>query len=111
MNKHCYENDLIEALVNSEELEIFETETVINMVIYKWKTYAFASHKLGSIFHLLYIITLILYIHDTFLIEKKTSAGDGDDDDEGPPCSVTYMYVICFCLIYPVFYDGTQMVK
>jgi len=43
MNFHC-ENDLIEAIVNSEELAIFETDAVMNMVKYKWKAYAFASH-------------------------------------------------------------------
>lgn len=30
---------------------------------------------------------------------------------KGPDCSPAYMYIICFCLTYPVFYDGTQMVK
>jgi len=30
---------------------------------------------------------------------------------QGPPCSPVYMYILCFCLVYPVFYDGTQMVK
>ena len=43
MNIQC-EGDLIEAIVNSEELAIFETDAVTNMVKYKWKAYAFASH-------------------------------------------------------------------
>lgn len=43
MNLHC-ENDLIAAIVASEELAIFETLAVTTMVKYKWKAYAFASH-------------------------------------------------------------------
>jgi hypothetical protein len=68
MNFLC-ENDLMEAIVNSEELSIFETAAVTTMVNYKWKAYAFASHQLGCLFHCLYIISLILYINHTFLVD------------------------------------------
>lgn len=35
----------MEAIINSEELSIFDPETAVReMVNYKWKAYAFASH-------------------------------------------------------------------
>jgi hypothetical protein len=129
MNFYC-EHDLMEAVVDSEELSIFDSESaVISMVDYKWEAYAFGSHKLGCFFHILYIISLILYINNTFLIDKKSKDDDNDAKDEDkklllqldgdkpaeeiemPKASIEFMGVLAFCLLYPVFYDGTQMVK
>ena len=129
MNFYC-EHDLMEAVVDSEELSIFDSESaVISMVDYKWEAYAFGSHKLGCFFHILYIISLILYINNTFLIDKKSKDDDNDAKDEDkklllqldgdkpaeeiemPKASIEFIGVLAFCLLYPVFYDGTQMVK
>jgi len=76
----------MEAIVNSDELCIFDKDSaVINMVNYKWKAYAFGSHKLGCAFHILYIISLILYINNTFLVDRPNKDDDDDaaDDEAG----------------------------
>ena len=103
------ENDLMEAIVNSEELSIFKTVALMSMADFKWTAYAFNSHKIGCFVHFIYIISLILYINHTFLeSEAKPDAGGSR---VYPDCSVTYMYILFVCLMYPVAYDGTQMFK
>ena len=125
MNLAC-EHDLMESIVNSEELSIFDKgSAVIDMVDYKWKAYAFKSHQLGCFFHIFYVLSLVVYINNTFLVDKP--AKDDKKDDGGdkkllleldaakefkmPEASIPFMIIFCFCLLYPVLYDGTQMVK
>ena len=107
MNEKCKE-DLMEAIIRSEEDKIFTSEGVCDMVDYKWETYAFRRHMIGAFFHMIYLTCLLLYINHTFLVY-------GTQDAVGviqqPDCSITYMYVLFGCLIYPTFYDGTQCVK
>lgn len=66
MNDAC-EEDLMEAIIRSEELKIFESEGVIDMVDYKWDAFAFRRHLIGTFFHLIYLVCLIAYIDHTFL--------------------------------------------
>lgn len=95
----------MEAIVNTEELAIFKTIALKSMADYKWGAYAFNSHKVGSIIHFFYIISLILYINHTFL--ESEAKPDASGKRVYPKCSTTYMYVLFICLLYPVAYDGT----
>ena len=99
----------MEAIVNTDELAIFETVALTDMAEYKWKTYAFDSHKFGCFVHFVYIVSLILYINHTFL--ESEAKNDAEGQRVYPECSTTYMYVLFCCLLYPVAYDGTQMLK
>lgn len=62
------EDSIIDAVSNSDELAIFETDSIRDMVDYKWKTYARKQHLFGGFIHLIYIFTLIAYIWQTFLV-------------------------------------------
>jgi hypothetical protein len=108
------------------------------MIDYKWTTYAKRQHLIGGFVHLVYVLVLIQYISHTFLdlqaVEadhfvpmhavKKDDAdarrrkaattleGDPELDDRiFPPCDVRYMYAIAACLVYPIFYEATQLAK
>merc|ERR1712023_338321 len=41
----------------------------------------------------------------------KMGADPEKDDRIFPTCDVRYMYAIAVCLLYPVYYDGTQFIK
>jgi len=58
---------IMNAVANSDELRIFETDMIKEMIDYKWTSFARNIHYLGAFMHLLYIITLILYVNHTFL--------------------------------------------
>lgn len=58
---------LMDAVANSDELAIFETDMVRDMIDYKWRTYARRQHLCGGFVHLVYVLVLIAYISRTFL--------------------------------------------
>ena len=107
MNDLCDE-DLMEAIIRSEEDNIFTSEAVVDMIEFKWQKYAFRRHMIGAFFHMIYLTCLLLYINHTFLI---IPTHDAAGEIQMPNCSIRYMYILFGCLVYPCFYEGTQVVK
>jgi len=95
------EGQIIQAIANSEELELFKTDAVKDLVNYKWGAFASSVHWFGWLIHMLYIISLQMYITKIYLA----------DDIESVTSTPVWLYVIGFCLLYPAFYDGKQMYK
>jgi len=60
----------MDAIANSNELSIFQTDLIIDMIDYKWETYALAKHRVGAIIHTVYSFLLWYYVADVFLAEK-----------------------------------------
>ncbi len=61
------EEDLITAIAESEELKIFESEVVREMIDYKWEKFALAQIRIGAIVHFVYVVMLVLYVKLIFL--------------------------------------------
>lgn len=96
------EHDLMEALCNTEELDIFATDSIRTMINYKWATYGFNSHCLGCIVHICYIVVVVLFISDTYLYKKEDFP-----KDELHLARPGYMVTLAVLLLYPLAYDGT----
>lgn len=58
---------LMDAVANSDELGIFKTDLIKDMIDYKWNTFARRQHLFGGFVHLCYVIVLIMYVNHTFL--------------------------------------------
>ena len=102
---------LMEAIANSTELEIFETDAVKDLLDYKWSAYASSIHILGFLFHLSYILELLQYLNITFLWDwDPVLNADRDDIIDVRPHTM-YLWVICVLLLYPLGYDGNQLYK
>lgn len=114
---------LMDAVSNSDELKIFETDLIKDMVDYKWDTFARKQHLIGGAIHVIYVLVLIFYINKTFLSLEAINAGDimvisnsihvdGEVDNRiFPKCDTKYMWAIAVCLLYPIYYDGIQLIK
>lgn len=64
----CEDNGrLTNAIAESEELAIFQTELVKDLIDYKWQVFALRQHTIGLVFHLTYVLALLYYINITFL--------------------------------------------
>lgn len=50
-----------------QELEIFSSKGLKNLIVFKWEEYAYFLHYLGAFMHVMYIGTMTLYIRETFL--------------------------------------------
>ena len=98
--------DLMEALCNSEELDIFASEAVMSMIDYKWFTYGYNSHFYGCICHILYITVLVMFISNTYLFKKEDFP-----KDKVHTAAPEYMIIMGLLLVYPLLYDGIQMFK
>ena len=89
------------AIADSDQLAIFNCDVVRDCIDYKWQKFARIVHVRGLIFHTLYIINLSMYIRAEYL--KQTVA------ERVPHKGL--LGGIAVCLIYPLLYDGTQLVK
>ena len=67
------EGPLIDALVNSKELAIFGTDLIHDLIDFRWQQFAGPIHKIGFAFHIGYIISLSLYINQTYLEENSSA--------------------------------------
>jgi len=92
----------MEAICGSDELEIFTSTALTSMIDYKWGAYAYKAHGIGCVIHILYIISVALFINDTYLMDALP---------EEHYASPAFMVILGICLIYPLLYDGTQMFK
>lgn len=91
---------LIDAIAKSKELSLFKTPLVKDLVDSRWQGFAAKWYQIGLVFHLVYVVTLSLYIRATYMgakIKEIPSAG--------------LLVAVGVCLIYPAIYDGTQFWK
>ena len=98
------------ALSQTDELVLFETDLIRDLIQYKWECFSKKVHGVGLINHTMYCIAMQVYFCEVMLqdIPKKD---DGTLDLEfdrvgyGPPA---HMYVLCFNgfnLTYSIFYE------
>jgi hypothetical protein len=69
------------------------------------------QHQLGALIHITYVVVLMWYIVDIFLQTEKYEDIDGVRTRISPPCNEFLLILISVCLLYPLIYDGTQMLK
>jgi hypothetical protein len=82
------------------ELEIFESQAIQDLIDYKWNKYAYFLHYLGAGMHLFYIISLTRYIYTTYLTGIY---GQSDENFS--------KILLGICIVYPFCYDSIQLYK
>ena len=87
-------------LNETEELEIYETQTIQELIQFKWDKYARKHHIFGCMMHLFYIFTLVLYINIVYIHNSGS-----------PKDQQTYSILLAFGILYPAMYDWTQMFR
>jgi hypothetical protein len=82
--------------IGADEMDIFQSSVMQDLVTFKWETYAYKVHYTGAMMHLFYIGCLSIYIYTTFLIGTY-----------GERTDIAYTYIMCAGIIYPFVYDTT----
>ena len=59
---------LCNELSSPEELDIFTAKSLLDLIDYKWNTYAYKIHYFGVFTHMFYLGTVFIYIYTTYLI-------------------------------------------
>jgi len=103
------DTSLINAISQSDELEIFDTLAVRMMIDFKWEQYAKGIHMMGCIQHVIYLTMIIINICNTFL--RENSSAKLSDDFKVPIPRQWLLNLMAVNLLYPLYYDGLQCIK
>ena len=95
----------MDVLAVCEELSIFQTDLIIDLIDYKWERYGAKSHYFGCFVHWFYIGILIYYIDVVFLYDDDYELGE-----DSPP-NKTCLYLIIVALLQPIYYQARNMIK
>lgn len=125
------DGDIIKAISNSEEKEIFLTDTVIDLIDYRWKQFAFYFHFVNVMMHFTYCIYLFFYIKTVFIDqqainpqqiipihqtadtkEEMWDVFDPEVDKRIYPYVEPRMQVVQgLLLLFPIFIASTQLLR
>ena len=80
----------------SDELELFETETLDELITFKWDTYARSFMLIGCFFHFCYLTIMIIYVNAIYINVDDSNA---------------YLYgvLLLIGIVYPMLYDLRQL--
>ena len=97
-----YLNDdvpLIDLCIDNDELEKYDTETMQELIQYKWNVYGRKHHLMGCIMHLFNTAVIIAYVCLSYLREPE--------EDEGNIIPI----LLAIGVAYPAFYEFFQLYK
>lgn len=84
----------MQLLSENDELEKFESESIIQLIDYKWETFARNHHFVGCCMHFLNVSLIIAYIILSYLTTP----------DEG-----VSIVMLGLTVCYPFLYEGYQV--
>ena len=79
----------------TEEMGIFDTPAIGDIIEYRWDYYAMSFHLKGLFMNVFYIISFILYVKEGYI--------EGDDSEH----QHIFLLIMNFGLAYPVAYECT----
>ena len=89
---------ILECVLEAEEeknRKIFESSNFQAVLHFKWQNYAYAQHFRTLVFHILYVIVLVLYVNEVYI----------NADTEN---NAIYQYILILGVLYPIYYESRQ---
>lgn len=62
-----FEESLMNMCADSDELEVFCSNAICDVINFKWAEFALSIHKVGCFFHFFYMTILIIYINAIYI--------------------------------------------
>jgi hypothetical protein len=90
----------MELLATTEELDIFGTTSIQQLIEFKWVAYAMFHHLIGCFFHFFYLIILVVYINIIYIKDTGT-----------PEEKQTYVILLGVGILYPQLYNISRILK
>jgi|TARA_B110000285_G_scaffold78424_1_gene90299 hypothetical protein len=84
----------------TEELDVFGTKSVQELITFKWDSYALSHHLIGCFLHFFYLIILMIYINIIYI------DGTGDKKDQQ-----VYVALLAVGVLYPQVYNLARIAK
>ena len=97
--------NLLAICTDSNELSMFESETLKDLIEFKWNAFAWNWHLFGCVIHLAYIVILFLYTDLIYI--QGTGASTKEDTKEGEDKEMnSYSIILLVGVIYPACYEA-----
>lgn len=87
-------------LNGTEELSIFDTQSVQQLIEFKWDSYGLNHHLIGCGLHFFYLIILMIYINIIYINNKGT-----------PEEKKAYVILLAVGILYPQYYNLARIFK
>ena len=98
---------MLEDLAGSEDLSIFESETVKDLIEFKWNRFGFYFNLFGFLVHGFNVLMIFLYI-DYVYINGST---DSLENERHVKIKQKYLKIIVALVGYPLFYETLQIYR
>lgn len=83
----------------SDEIELFDSQQIIDVISFKWECYGRDHHIFGSLMHFMYVLLFVLYVNFVYLYNDL-----GENH-------IIYTLILAVGIIYPWIYDLIQLVS
>lgn len=90
----------------TEERDIFESQSLKDIIDFKWNEYGMNLHRIGCIMHISQIVVLIFYVDFVYIRNQLPI-----DPATGEYKENTLALVLLAGLIYPTIYESIQVFK
>lgn len=89
---------LMDMLGDTDQIELFRTKVIEDLIHFKWYSYARNIHFLFATIHMLYTFTFCAYVNETYLLHNKEHRKQ-------------LLAILTVCLLCAMMYDFRQMFK
>lgn len=96
-NKFFFKSlSLLKKCTESDELDLFVTESLTDVLDFKWNQYAIKFHMIGCLMHFGYMFLLFVYIYEVYIMNSQEN-------------KLIMDIVLCCGLVYPLCYEIYQL--
>ena len=68
------EVSLMALAADTEEIEVFQTDALVNLIRFKWESYGKRHHLVGCVMHFFYTLVFIIYVCQVQLYEQDENS-------------------------------------
>lgn len=90
---------MVTLISESEEVPIFDSSCIQEVIKYKWETYGMRFHKFGFTMHVFYVIIINIYVAHNYHKENTEESNR------------TFVILLGIGILYPWIYDVTQLIR
>lgn len=83
---------MLDACCKSPELDVFKSESICDLLDFKWSTYAVRFHMFGCTMHFAYMFLLFVYVSQIYINNNEEN-------------KLLFDMILCCGLLYPLFYE------
>lgn len=96
--------DFMNMCSDSDEIEMFQSEYLQDLIDFKWNAFASGFHKIGMFIHITYLVAIFIYVTDEYIYRK-------DEALEFDNLRLVLSIVILCTVVYPLVYESLQMCR